>query len=250
MADRSACEYRDIGRAGADIHQGHAQVALVGGQCGMAGSTRVQNQLIDLQTATAHALDNVFGRALSAGHDMHLDLQPAAAHADGFLDLVAVDDKFLRLDQQQSLIVGNIDGLGGLDDPGHINGRDLLVPHDDHAGRVLPPDMAAGDPGVDPGNLAVGHHFGLFERLLDGLDGGVNIDDHAALEPMRCRDAQAGDTQFAIRQYFSHDRHDFGGPDIQPDDQILVFLGHVRPQRFRFTGLPGDWVVTPRSRTA
>ena len=49
----------------------------------------------------------------------------------------AAEERALRaraLDQQQALVIRDIDGLGGFDDAGHIDRRDLLVTHDDHAG--------------------------------------------------------------------------------------------------------------------
>ena len=88
-----------------------------------ARGARVQHQPLDFQPAAAHALQDVLGRALRAGDDVHLDLEPAAAHADRLLHLVAVDDEFLRLDQQQPLVVRDVDRLGGLDHARHVDRR-------------------------------------------------------------------------------------------------------------------------------
>ena len=93
----------------------HAEVLLVLGQHRVAGGARVQHQLFHLEPAAAHALDDVLGGAAGAGDDVHLHLEAAAAHADRLLDLVAVDHELLRLHQQQALVVGDVDGLGGLD---------------------------------------------------------------------------------------------------------------------------------------
>jgi hypothetical protein len=165
------------------------------------------------------------------------------------LDLVAVDHELLRLDQQQPLVVGDVDRLGRLDHTRHVDRRDLLVAHDHHAGAVLPADVAAGDAGVDVRDLAVGHHLGLFQRLLDALHGGVDVDHHAALEAVRRCDAEPGDAQFAARQHLGHHGHHLGGADVQPDDEILVFLGHRSPQ-FLFGCTGASVVVTPLSRSA
>src|SRR5574343_173899 len=183
-----------------------------------------------VSTAAAHALQDVLGGALRAGHDVHLDLEPAAAHADRLLDLVAVDHELLRLDQQQALVVRDVDGLGGLDHAGDVHRGDLaVVAHDHHAGAVLAADVAAGDAGVDPLDLAGGHHLGLFQGLLDALHGGVDVDHHAALEAVRAGHAQARHAQLATHD-LGHHRHHLGRADVQADDEILVFLGHGGPQ--------------------
>jgi hypothetical protein len=104
VADRAAGEDGHVGGAGADVHHGHAQLALVVGQHGLAGGQRVEQQLLHFQAAAAHALDDVLGRALRAGHDVHLGLQADAAHADGLLHVLAVDHELLRLHQQQALV--------------------------------------------------------------------------------------------------------------------------------------------------
>ena len=104
--------------------------------------------------------------------------------------------------------------------------RDLAVFDRHHAGRVDAPDMAAGDTGVDPRDLAVRHQLGFFERLLDAGHRGVDVDDHATLEAEARRNAVARQFQFAVGQYLCDDRHHFGGADIQANDQIFVFFCH------------------------
>ncbi len=66
--------------------------------------------------------------------------------------------------------------------------RDLAVLHRDDAVGVEAVDVAARDAGVDRGDLAVGHQLGLFDRVLDRVDGGVDVDHHAlAQAPRRVR---------------------------------------------------------------
>jgi hypothetical protein len=51
VADRAVDEHRQVGGAGAHVHQHHAQLALVAGQHGDAGGQRGQDQVVDLQAA-------------------------------------------------------------------------------------------------------------------------------------------------------------------------------------------------------
>ena len=157
---------------------------------------------------------------------MHFGFQAHAAHADGLAHFLVVDDEFLRLHQQQPLVGGDVDRFGGLDHARDIRLRDLAVFDGHHAGRVDAADMAAGDTGVDAGDLAVRHQLGFFERLLDAGNGRVDVHDHAALEAEARRDAVACQFQFAVGQYLCDHRHHFGSADVQANDQIFVFFCH------------------------
>jgi hypothetical protein len=203
------------------------ELLLVLRQHRQAGGQRVEHQLVDFQAAAPHALDDVLGRALRAGHDVHLGFQAYAAHADGLAHVLAVDHELLRLDQQQALVGRDVDGLGRLDHARHVGLRDFLVLHRHHAAGVDAADVAAGDAGVDTGDLAVGHQLGLFQGLLDALHRGVDVDHHAALEAVARRDAQARELELAARHDLGHHGHDLAGADVQPDHQIFVFLGHI-----------------------
>jgi hypothetical protein len=105
--------------------------------------------------------------------------------------------------------------------------RDFLVLDGHHAAGIDAADVAAGDAGVDALDLAVGHQLGLFQRLLDALHGGVDVDHHAALETVARRHAQACQLELAAGQHLGHHGHDLGGADVQPDDHIFVFSCHI-----------------------
>ena len=119
-----------------------------------------------------------------------------------------------------------MDRLGGLDHARDIGLRDLAVFDRHHAGRVDAPDMAAGDAGVDAGDLAVRHQLGFLERLLDAGYRGIDVHNHAALKAEARRNAVARQFQFAVGQHLGHHRHHFGSADVQANDQIFVFFCH------------------------
>ena len=226
VADGSTRENRHVRGACANVYQRHAQFAFVRCQDGLAAGQRVEHELVHFQPTTSHALDDVFSCTLCAGHDVHLGFQTDATHANGLFHILAVDHKLLRLHQQQALVGGDVDGLGGFDHPGHICRCDLAARNGDHAAGVDATDMAAGDAGGNPGNAAVGHQLGLFQRLLDALHGGVNVDHHTALETIAGRHAQAGQLQLPIGGDFGHHHHDLRRTDVETNHQIFVFLGH------------------------
>ena len=100
MANGTAGEDGHIGRACANVHHHHAQLALVIGQHGLAAGQGVEQQLLHFQAAATHAFDDVLGRALGTGHDVDLGFQADAAHADRLFHVLPVDHKLLWLHQQ------------------------------------------------------------------------------------------------------------------------------------------------------
>ena len=88
--------------------------------------------------------------------------------------------------------------------------------------------MASGDAGVHIGNAAVGHQLGLFERHLNALHRGVNVDHNTALEPIARCYAQACEFELTTGQHLGHHHHHLGSADVQTHDQIFVFFGHVQ----------------------
>ena len=151
MADRPIGEHRDVGGAAADVDQAHAQVLLVFGQHRHRRGERLQDQVVDFEAAAAHALHDVLRGRHRAGHDVHLDFQAHAAHAERLAHvLLAVDDEFLVEDVQDLLVGGDVDRLRGLDHAVDVELRDLAVLDRDHAVRVEAADVAAGDAGDRP----------------------------------------------------------------------------------------------------
>ena len=158
---------------------------------------------------------------------MDLGFQTDAAHADGLAHFLTVDHEFLRFHQQQALVGRDIDGLGGFHHPGHVGGRDFLVLDRHHAAGVQATDMAAGDARADTLNLAVGHQLGFLQSLLNALHRGIDIHDHATLQAVAGCHTQTCQLELAAAHDFSHDHHDLGRADIQPNNHILVFSCHI-----------------------
>ena len=90
VADRAAAEHREVGGAAADVDQAHAEVLLVVGQHRIARGQLLEHDVLDLEAAALHALDDVLRRAVGAGDDVHLRLEAHARHAD------RIADAFLR----------------------------------------------------------------------------------------------------------------------------------------------------------
>ena len=122
--------------------------------------------------------------------------------------------------------------------------------------------MAARDAGIDALDLAVGHQLGFFERLLDALDGGVDVHHHATLQAIARGHAQACEFELAIGQHLGHHGHDLGRADVQPHHDVFVFSCHISvcpslfcpvasaARGYFFAAASAVTVVTPRNRSA
>ena len=82
--------------------------------------------------------------------------------------------------------------------------------------------MRTGDAREHGLDLAIGHQLGLFERALDGIDGGFDVDHYALLEAARIVAAHADNFDPAVRRNLRDHGNDLGGADIETDNEVLV----------------------------
>ena len=109
-------EHRHVGGASADVDHAYAEILLVLGEHRVARGELLEHDVVHRETAALHALDDVLRRAVGAGDDVHLGLEPHPRHADGIADaLLRIDDVFLRQHVQDLLIGRNRDRLGRID---------------------------------------------------------------------------------------------------------------------------------------
>ena len=160
---------------------------------------------------------------------MDVDLEPRAGHADRRADAVLlVDDEVLRQHVQNLASGRQADGLGRLDRPPHVVARDLaaLAGDGDDAAAVEPLDVRAGHRQVDGVDLDAGHQLGLVDGLLDRVDRGLEVDDHAAPDAARLGDADADDVEAAVVDQLADDGADLRRADVEPD-QIAILTSHT-----------------------
>src|SRR5260221_634645 len=223
VPDRAAAEHRDIRGAAADVDHTHPEVLLILGEHRVARGQLFQHDVVDAETAALHALDDVLCRAVGAGDDVHLGLEPHSRHADGIADaFLRIDDVFLRQDVQDLLIGGNGDRLGGIDHAFDVALHHLLVLDGDDAVRIEAAHVAAGNSGVDRVDFASGHELRLFDRALNGLHRGLDVDHHALLQAARWMAADADDLQRPVGFVLADDGHHLARADVEAHDEIAV----------------------------
>ena len=95
----------------------------------------------------------------------------------------------------------------------------------DHAARVEAADVGAGHAHVGGADLHARHQLGLLHHALDGLDGGLEVDDDALAQPLGLGLADADHVEAALLGDLGHDGADLVGADVEPDDVAVFLLG-------------------------
>ena len=227
----AALEDREVGRAAADVDDRDAEILLVLGQHRFARGELLQHGLDHRHAGPVHARDDVLRGRGAAGHDVHVDLEPRAGHPDGRPDAVLlVDHEVLREHVQDFAAARQRDRLGGVDGAPDVLARDLAVLAGDrhHAAAVERLDVRRGEPEVDRVDLDAGGQLGLVDRLLDRLDRRLEVDDDAAADAARVREADADDVEPAVVGHLADDGRDLRRADVQPD-QISFLACHEGP---------------------
>ena len=220
------------------------ELLLVVGQHRLAGGELLDDGFGDGHAGAVHARDDVLRRALAAGDDVDVDLEPGAGHADRRADAVLlVDDEVLRQHVQNLAAGRQRHRLGGVDRAAHVLAGDLavLAGHRDHAAAVEPLDVRAGQRQVHRVDLDAGHQLGFFDRLLDRVDRRLEVDDDAAADAARLGDAEADDVEPVAVEHLADDRRHLRRADVEAD-QIPLFSRHStsgpsRQRRFAFARL-------------
>src|SRR5450830_141944 len=223
VTDRTLGEDRDVGGAAADVHQAHAQFFFVVGQYRVGRSQLLENDVVDFQAAAAHTLFNVLCGIDRAGHHVDLGFQPHARHAEGLAyAFLVVDHVVLRQGVQHALVRRDRHGLGRVEYALKVGRTDFTVADRHDAVGVQAADVIARHADERRVNPATGHQLCFFDGALDRLHGGLDVHHHALLQaPGRMR-ANTDDFDRAVFPDLAHQRHHFGGADIETDDHFAA----------------------------
>ena len=119
--------------------------------------------------------------------------------------------------------------LGGVDCAPHVFAGDLavLAGDGDDAAAVDAVHVGARQAEVDRVDLDAGGQLGLLERLLDRLDGGLEVHDHAAPDAPRVGAAHPDDVERPVVARLADDRGHLRGADVEADDVSLLTAHHA-----------------------
>src|ERR1700736_182149 len=209
-------EERDVGRATADIDQGHAQVQLIVVEDGLGRGQHLHHQVLDAHARLVDTLDNVLHRGQRPGDDVGFDFEPGAGHADRIPDpFLTVDDVAAWDDVDDLAIVGDGDRARGVDHPADVVLPDLAVRtgHRDDPTAVLAEDVGAGHADEGRLELVATHPLRGIDRVADAPHGLLHVDDHAATQTFGGCLAESDDVETAFRR-LADDAADLGCADI------------------------------------
>ena len=227
MPDGAVAEDREVGGAAADVDEADPQLPFVVEQHRLARRELLEDDVVDLEAAAAHALGDVLHRAHRAGHHVDLRLQAHPRHAGGLPDpFLAVDDVFLRDGVEDLLIGRDRDGPRGVDDALHVFRGHFLVPDRHHPVGVEAADVAARDAGEHRVDLAPRHQLRLFHRAPDRLHGGFDVHHHPLLQPARRMDPHPDDLDPVGVRDLADDGGHLRRADVEPHDEALVRSFH------------------------
>src|SRR5436309_716858 len=222
VADGAAVHDAHRRRAGTEVDEGHAELALLGRQHRLRRRQRSAEHVAHVEPRAVAALDDVLSRADRAGHDVDAGLEAHARHADGLLDAVLiVDDELLGQDVEHLAVRGQRDRPRRVDDTLDVARRHLAVLHGDDAVAVEALQVAAGRARDDAADLAARHELGLVDRPPDRLHRGLDVDDHAFLEAARDGRADPRDLDATLGE-LGDDDADLVGAHVEPHDQRIA----------------------------
>ncbi|EKE17996.1 MAG: hypothetical protein ACD_10C00176G0002 [uncultured bacterium] len=228
IANRALRPDGNIRCAAADIDQADAKILFIFGEHRVAGSQRLQHQIIDFEAAAPDAFDNILRRRNSAGDNVRLHLQAHAAHADRLADaILSIDDELLRQDMQDFLIGRNRHCFRRLDDAVNVAGGHFFILDRHHAVGVETLDVTAGNARIYVLHLAVGHQFNLLNDSANGMHRIFDIHHHAFFQAARILRAHADYIEMAFLVDLGDQGDDFRRPDIQANDQFFIVPAHI-----------------------
>ena len=139
----------------------------------------------DVQPCPVAALHNVLCGGDCRSHYVNLCLKPDAAHPKRLLySILVVYNKLLGKDMYDLPVHRDVHCLCRIYDPLYVGIGNLSVPYPYDPVAVNAFDVTASYSGIDGGYLAAGHQLRLFNRLLYGADGGLNVYNNAFSQPL------------------------------------------------------------------
>src|SRR6185503_7105096 len=237
VPDAAALVDGNVGRAAADVDQRDAELLLVVGQHRLARRQLLDHGLGDVDAGAVHAGDDVLGRALAAGDDVDVDLEPGAGHPHRRADAVLlVDDKILRQHVEDLAAGRQRHRLGGVDRAAHVLAGDLavLAGHGDDAAAVEPFDVRPRQRQVHRVDLDASHQLGFLDRFLDRVDRRLEVDHDAAPDAARFGDTDADDVDRLAADDLADDRRHLRSADVEPDQISFFSRQAVSPQTSNF----------------
>src|SRR5438105_4656126 len=224
--------------APAEVVQADAQLAVLVIQGRLSCGQGREDELIDLDTGSLHALRKVLNARRRGGDDVRLHLQANGGHTDRIAHaLLAIDDVAAGYDVKDLPRVRDGDGARRFDGP-HGVAAVHVVPRRardrDHASRVLGADVASGDAHESRPHFEARDPLGGLDRGHDRLHGPVDIDNDTLAESIRSGLPDPDDVDAATGGHLADENADFRRTDVDGDEHRLLSHDSLRSLQWKY----------------
>src|SRR5256712_5443326 len=162
VADLPLVEDRHRSRGAAHVEERDAQLPLVVRQNGVRRRERLEHDVAHAIPGALHRAAQVLRGGRLHRHEVDLDLEPRARHADRVGDAALLADHVLLRDVVQQLVIPtDRDGPRDLVHPRHALRRDLLAVHRHDARGRARRHVLSRDPARHPRDLHARHPLGV-----------------------------------------------------------------------------------------
>jgi hypothetical protein len=211
-----------FGGAAADVDDERAHFFLLIVEERKGAGEAAEDDVFDFELQAFDGADGILQAIEISVHDVDIDFDARAEHADGIVNAVlAVDEKMLANEMHDAIFGGEINRFGVADGVLHIFFHDLAIVAGDgmKAAIVEAAHVAAGDAEIDAADFGVGGLFGFDDGVANVFGGGGGVDDFAFAHAARTGLAEADDAEAAFGAEFADDGANFGGAYVQSNDE-------------------------------
>ena len=195
MADRAAAEYREVGRAGADVDQARRRAPSRRRSAPRGRGELLEHDVVDRQPAALHALHDVLRGALGAGDDVHLASRrtpdmPTGSRMPSCVSTMNSCGSSCRITRWSA-------GIATARAASSTRSRSPALTSLSRIARCRASSasaLAAGDART-PSGSGSRPSLGFLDRALDRVHGRLDVDDDAALQSMRRMRADPDDLE-------------------------------------------------------
>ena len=184
--------------------------------------------MVHLQPGALDAPVDVLGGGSLARDDVEVGFEPNPCMTYWLFDSgFAVYREFLRQDVQDLLTRQHFELAHVVDELLYVTAGDFIIGL--RADQLTPMlealDVLPRDAHIDHFDPDIGRFLRRFNSRLDGLNGVLDVGYNATGDPDGFTFAIADDLQLAMGIFLAYDASDFGGADVESDNDVLMGVG-------------------------
>ena len=190
MDHRAFVDDDQIGRSRPNVHQADAQFAFIGSKHSIGIRQRLEDCVVDLNTAAIDGAYHVLRSRRRRGHDVHANFQLGGHHPQRLMDArLFIENEFLRKQVQNLAIGRQCHGSCAIDGSTDVFAGNFASTRSpgDTALAVRPANVSSGNPITARSTGAPADIFGLLDCFLNRRNRLFQIDDDSLSGAARLR---------------------------------------------------------------